>query len=389
MPRKEIVLYIFVASPGDVEKERLCLEEVVKELNLTWSISFGIRLDLVKWETHSYPALGDDAQEVINRQIKNDYDIFLGIMWQRIGTPTGRAESGTLEEFSRAKQRWDQDRTSIDIMIYFKQAPVNPHELDLEQLAGVQKFKKSLENQGLSWTFDSTENFMTLVRIHLTRVVQEYKARNAEVVDGKLDSTPRVESVPILEQDIGLFELGELFEESFADATKIIDEIKIATELIGKKMNEHTSRIDRATQRGKVSRTAAKRMLSKVAEDMFEYSRQLDQNVPTLSQHMNTGLQSLSQAISIWPDQDESQQLKTWIPNISGLREVITTVEGNMVNFQSTVDGIPKLTSDLNRARHSVSASLANLINLLRSQSEILAQAEKSAIDILDARRDK
>lgn len=31
-----------------------------------------------------------------------EYALFVGIMWNRIGTPTPRAESGTVEEFERA-----------------------------------------------------------------------------------------------------------------------------------------------------------------------------------------------------------------------------------------------------------------------------------------------
>ena len=33
------------------------------------------------------PAFGSEPQEVVNKQIQ-DYDIFVGILWHRIGTPT-------------------------------------------------------------------------------------------------------------------------------------------------------------------------------------------------------------------------------------------------------------------------------------------------------------
>ena len=90
MPRQEDILGVLVASPSDVLAERTRLEEVIHELNATWSRSLGIRLDLIRWETHAYPALGEDAQAVINTQVPDDYDIFVGIMWHRFGTPTGR-----------------------------------------------------------------------------------------------------------------------------------------------------------------------------------------------------------------------------------------------------------------------------------------------------------
>ena len=124
MPRQEQIFSVLVASPSDVQDERQSLEEIIQELNITWSRELGIRLELVRWETHAYPGISDDAQEVINQQIPTDYDLFIGVMWCRYGTPTGRAGSGTVEEFNRAKSRYDQDSTSVQLMIYFKDAPI-------------------------------------------------------------------------------------------------------------------------------------------------------------------------------------------------------------------------------------------------------------------------
>src|SRR5439155_8546244 len=41
-----------------------------------------LRLELLRYETHTYPDIGQ-AQDVINRQIKVDYDILIGVMWKR------------------------------------------------------------------------------------------------------------------------------------------------------------------------------------------------------------------------------------------------------------------------------------------------------------------
>jgi hypothetical protein len=105
MPHQVSVLRVFVASPGDVMDERSALEQVVRELNLTWSDTLHIRLELIRWETHATPGLGIDAQDVVNRSIGDNYDLFVGIMWSRFGTPTGRAESGTEELRSGLQQR--------------------------------------------------------------------------------------------------------------------------------------------------------------------------------------------------------------------------------------------------------------------------------------------
>ena len=183
MVRQEHVLSVFVASPGDVEAERGKLEEVIRELNVSWSRELGIRLDLVRWETHAYPGIGSDAQTVINEQIPDDCDLFIGIMWCRYGTPTGRGGSGTVEEFDRAMARYNNDPNSVQLMVYFKDEPVPPSQLDPEQLAKVNAFRSSLGDEGLLyWKFDGIEPFEKLIRLHLTRQVQAWRNRAAALI---------------------------------------------------------------------------------------------------------------------------------------------------------------------------------------------------------------
>src|SRR6266516_1373141 len=134
MSSTETVFRAFVASATDVSEERAILEDVIREFNITWSENFRVRIELLKWETHTYPSAGEYAQGVINRQIGEHYDLFIGIMWHRFGTSTQEFGSGTEEEFRRAWTRFREQPTSLDIMFYFKDAPVSPSQLDLEQM---------------------------------------------------------------------------------------------------------------------------------------------------------------------------------------------------------------------------------------------------------------
>jgi hypothetical protein len=179
MPKTEQVLSIFLASPGDVSDERGRVDTFVDEWNNLWSENIGVHLRLVRWETHAYPAVGADGQDVINTQIGEEYDVFLGIMWKRFGTPTGRAASGTVEEFERALGRY---RTSGNpqLMFYFKKADSDSGE-DATQLQAVQQFRSRLAKDGLLyWEFLSPEQFGQLVRVHLTRHIQNWAKRYRE-----------------------------------------------------------------------------------------------------------------------------------------------------------------------------------------------------------------
>ncbi len=117
----------FVASPGDVKVERAQLERVVREINQTVAAiapERRIALELVRWETNVAPGLARDAQDVVTRQI-GTYEIFIGMMWKRFGTPTAVADSGTEEEFRQAYATWEQDER-LQVLFYFCQAPSPP-----------------------------------------------------------------------------------------------------------------------------------------------------------------------------------------------------------------------------------------------------------------------
>ena len=87
---------VFVASPRDVSAEREALERVVTEVNQTHGVPLGYSIELWRWETHATPD-GGRPQDVINAQLP-EFDVFIGILWRRFGTPTGVAGSGTAED---------------------------------------------------------------------------------------------------------------------------------------------------------------------------------------------------------------------------------------------------------------------------------------------------
>jgi len=167
MPRTVTEIIVFVASPGDVSRERRSLNKVVSEINHTIGEKEGFRLSLKKWETHTRPAMGR-AQGVINQQL-GPSDIFLGIMWKRFGTPTGKARSGTEEEFNLAHNQWKRKTTNKpEILFYFRESGFYPKsEAELEQVKKVQAFRSKIRRKALIWSYKTLSSFPDIVRPHL------------------------------------------------------------------------------------------------------------------------------------------------------------------------------------------------------------------------------
>jgi hypothetical protein len=110
----------------------------------------------------------------VNRQLAiPEYDIFIGIIWHRLGTPTQRAGSGTEEEFRIAYESWQRNRKPREILFYFCQAPVALPETDEEaqQLVKTTQFRNKLSQEGLVWEYADHPAFADLVRPHLVKVI--------------------------------------------------------------------------------------------------------------------------------------------------------------------------------------------------------------------------
>lgn len=183
---------VFIASPGDVAEERDIATLVVGELNRIFGNPFRVDLDAVRWETHAWPDIGEDAQDVINEQIR-EFDILVGIMWRRFGSPTKRAKSGTGEEFARAYNLFKKHGRP-KVMFYFRTTPFYTTNLqELAQFRKVVEFRKALEKLGvLYWTYDAPLQFERNVREHLIRQVL-HVAEGASATGPKEAKTPEGE----------------------------------------------------------------------------------------------------------------------------------------------------------------------------------------------------
>src|SRR3712207_1459980 len=93
-------------------------------------------------------------------------------MRNRLGTPTGRAASGSVEEFERAYESWFKHKIPT-IMLYFSKEPV--HVAGIEQLEEVQSvllFKQKVAKLGgLFWEYGDIDEFKRLIRDHLEQEI--------------------------------------------------------------------------------------------------------------------------------------------------------------------------------------------------------------------------
>ncbi|MBE6609370.1 MAG: NUDIX domain-containing protein [Ruminococcaceae bacterium] len=114
----KVTLKIFLASPMDLEKERALFRDVIDSINKNEAAAQNAELQLICWENNTRPGLNEDAQAVVNSQLRGDYDVFVCMFRDRVGTPTNRTISGTVEEYERARLKKLKNE-DLEIMAYF------------------------------------------------------------------------------------------------------------------------------------------------------------------------------------------------------------------------------------------------------------------------------
>lgn len=159
---------VFVATPGDVSKERDIVRELLEDFDLMFEGLAAINIRFVGWET-VVPSLGR-AQELINKNLRRA-DIFVGIMWNRFGSATGKFESGTEDEFNIAFDLW-KARGVPWVIFYFSDMPsvLNSAE-ETDQRKKVLEFKKMVQQQGLTDSYSDINEFRRKVLRHLGHVI--------------------------------------------------------------------------------------------------------------------------------------------------------------------------------------------------------------------------
>lgn len=177
-------LRIFIASPSDVAAERAKVETAAAALKPLADF-IGVALETLDWRK-ALPDMGRPQQAIFDQLKPTSWDVFIGILWQRFGTPPGGADpqtqkeylSGTEEEFWTAYRLWEKYRRPR-MMMYRCTRPVSPETLDPDQFKKVKAFFAEFDavkgaHPGLYQSYDTPEGFEKLLLDHLQKLLISY-----------------------------------------------------------------------------------------------------------------------------------------------------------------------------------------------------------------------
>jgi len=179
------LIKLFISYPSDILQELLdAIRLIVDEINKTTGNQGGYRIETLNWDDDVYSAIGTDPQDAINKQIDDVYDILVSIIWQKLGTPTKRDKSGTVEEINRAISN-----PSKHFLIYFNTQVEDLDKIDVEELQRINDFKKELSDKGVVYKqFNSIDEFEKQFRLNLTSLISD-NLRDKKININEIKST--------------------------------------------------------------------------------------------------------------------------------------------------------------------------------------------------------
>ena len=167
MPFEAVVLRVLIASPSDTVSARRALREVLEDWNSVHAEHNKVMLLPVLWERDAVPEAGERPQAILNRQLVDATDILIGLFWTRLGTPTGEAESGTVEEIDEFV------KAEKPVLLYFSAESTSVENIDPAELARLNAFREEIQRIALTDTFTNEDELRRKVTAAVTRLVQK------------------------------------------------------------------------------------------------------------------------------------------------------------------------------------------------------------------------
>jgi hypothetical protein len=252
-------------------------------------------------------------------------------------------------------------------MIYFKDAPIAPSKIDVEQLNRVNVFRQSLSDSSLSSVFEDNASFQSSLRAHLSMLAQKYststsaqKRQNTALAE-LVTSNAAPATLGALEEDddLGYLDYLDIYLSRLAEGTTTLDVISGATQKVGSQIDLRA----KETYPGMDVKNA-KRIVKLASEDMNVYAEVLRINLPLLSSSVSASMDALTKGLAFYDELStgDTSQLVSTRSELANLIEIVLQSAGNIERFKSTVDGIPRMSSDLNKAKRALSAQLDSVV---------------------------
>ncbi|MCH2232574.1 MAG: hypothetical protein MK105_19715 [Crocinitomicaceae bacterium] len=373
---------LFVSCPGDISEELDSIRVIVNEINKTSGTRDSFRLELLNWKEDTYTQIGSDAQEVINNQLEPQYDILVGLMWQKLGTPTKRDKSGTVEEINRCLENESKEQ-----LIYFNVSPPEDlNAINLEQLIKVKEFKSDLSSLGVLYKeYHSINQFDSLFRINLNNLILDQILNNEKLEEVVVEVQPYSEIHDLIKDveeneyhamDPETLELIEDTTHRLNLVTSSLKNVASSMNWLTERLNSRTTQLNNATaiKDNRLRESKSKKICNDLALELNEFNEMINNEVPEFSSNFIKVSGSYSDILiaASQYDNDTYEETKSTAMELRDAVESSTKGSANLLKF---VRSWPPAFTKLNKSKRETELTVKNLTKEMLNGLMLLDEA--------------
>jgi len=376
---------VFLSCPSDIKEECNSVQQVIDETNKISGKHQGYMIDLVIWTTNTFGGKAEYPQEVINQQ--NNYDILVGIIGQRIGSPTPVSVSGTVEEINIAIE------SEKHHLLYFNTSATNIKTLDLAQLAKVNSFKQELSDKGVLFhEFESIEIFENLFRIHLPNLIFDkllvkepvLQSSAADKYASYSELIEEVEKPQINDVDnLDILTLSEDFGTSLSTITftmlSMANSMSNLTNNINARLPE--LKLVNHIKDDRLRQTKSQIIDNSIATMLEDFNKRINLDLTDFTTHFLRIGPNYS-ILFLYLSQFNIPEVHALKDSCQGFRDQVESSLGTIASLLRTVMATASRTYRFNKARRETEIVLKNLTKELLQGLRLLDEAVKHNIKI-------
>lgn len=210
-----LAVHMLISAPGDIPKEDI--RRVMQSIS-QWNYTIGrhfnphaVTVLPVSWTDHAYSVIGVRPQQGINSQLVDECDLALAMFANRLGTPTGQADSGTAEEIQRIRDAGRHVSVVRNISLPLETGPVAT-----EEKLRLERYLESMKSIGLIFEYRQEADLAGQINAILSSQALSFareaqQAARSEAGGGAAEGSPENEA-------LGVWPRMEVVEEVGSDS---------------------------------------------------------------------------------------------------------------------------------------------------------------------------
>lgn len=368
---KEIKLIkTFISCPSDIGEEVKSLSLIIEQLNKTIGAHEDYMIEALNWKLDTYSSIGEDAQSVINHQIDDEYDVLIAIIWKKLGSPTKRENSGTVEEIKNAI------KNNKKFLIFFNNNSPNLNEVDIEELQRIREFKKELSSQGVLYKeFSTLTEFENLFRANMSNLIHKellYK-NNSTIKSGNPNNQyEKIEKLLSHSKSASNVRVDNIFD-LVVESVEYLEKIGISLETFTKVTEELTENLNKRTieinhlNHLKDERLKGKKLIKAVnlvSKNINDYCKKIKVEIPEYSENFSELSIRFSEInpISNIIEKHKPDEIKVYKESVISFRNSLEFAIESGASMLESVMEWPPFNQNFNKAKRNIELTLNELL---------------------------